>query len=481
MRILFRPDVSSGKGMGHLMRCLALGEELRRLRAEVEFLSDTNSTNATERIARAGFSVSQLQTDGESRFLREGAHADWIVVDHYGLDRAWESMARGVAKRVMVIDDLADRPHDCDLLLDQNAHERPAERYRGLVPDRCEALFGPKYALLGRSYIRYRSRVQRPADGAELRILVSFGGSDPDNVTLKVLQALARTRTKPYRIDVVVGKDYAYADTLRRYASPSGHISYYRDVADMAPFVARADLVIGGGGISAWERCALGRPAIVIALADNQRAIGEWLSGTGAVLYLGSAVDVSEAAIASGVESLLFDQARLHAMAAAAARQTDARGAQRVAAKLLGYVDREGCPIVLRELEPADREVLFRWQQDPSTRRYSRDQRAPQWGEHQAWFEQRLRSERWTRIILRDDIAAGVIRTDPRPDNCEEVSIVIAPTERGRGIGAQALRLLQQERRRPLSAFVHSNNADSRRLFANAGFRYDGEYWRWEP
>ena len=210
MKIAFRTDASIQIGSGHVMRCLTLADALRERGAQCNFICREHAGNMNDLIRARGYAVEVLPLNNSNASAHESpAHegwlgaewqddaeqtrraladitVDWLIVDHYALDICWEHQMRGICRRLMVIDDLADRTHDCDLLLDQNYSDN-AGRYGTLVPDSTRIRIVPRYALLQPEY--QRSQVERSEAQAISRVLVFFGGSDPDDMTRMTLEA----------------------------------------------------------------------------------------------------------------------------------------------------------------------------------------------------------------------------------------------------------------------------------------------------
>jgi UDP-2,4-diacetamido-2,4,6-trideoxy-beta-L-altropyranose hydrolase len=236
-----------------------------------------------------------------------------MVVDHYALDSRWEGKMRPFAGKIMAIDDLVDRPHDCDLLLDQNFHEDPDPRYVGLVPEHCRRILGPRYALLRPEFIDARKTL-RDRDGIIRRILVFFGGSDVTNETGKALEALRRLGRPEIVVDVVVGATNPHRDEIRQLCMGMGNANDHFQVNNMAELMAKADLAIGAPGTATWERCYLGLPAITLVLAENQFPIAAQLSRTGSIVDLGWNTAVDADIIAAAVHRLADDPKQLKKM-----------------------------------------------------------------------------------------------------------------------------------------------------------------------
>lgn len=336
MRAVFRADASVDIGGGHVMRCLALAGEMSAADWACGFAIGPETLKTVPALAGAGYPLAQLDGaagDEVTALQKRWANgADWLIVDHYGHDAAFEGACRPWAERIMVIDDLADRRHDCDVLLDQTLG-RDAEDYGSLVPGDCRMLVGPRFALLRPRFREARAKVlARRADvSAVRRLLVSMGSSDPRNLTSRVLRGIAEADVA-VEVDVAAG---ATSERLRELAeSLPLPITVHADTADMAALMARADIAIGAAGGTSWERCCLGLPSLLIVTADNQRMIAERLEIAGAADVLGWHDDVDAVDIAGALRRLCGDARRRRQMSVRAAEVCDGLGAARVREKL---------------------------------------------------------------------------------------------------------------------------------------------------
>ncbi|NGX17174.1 UDP-2,4-diacetamido-2,4,6-trideoxy-beta-L-altropyranose hydrolase [Wenzhouxiangella sp. XN24] len=335
-RIVFRADASLEIGTGHVMRCLTLADVLRERGASCEFVCRALPGDRIEEIRRRGFDVRA----GDEPRAAGSPRADWLVVDHYGLDRDWEQSLRSAADRIMVIDDLADRPHDCDLLLDQNLGSTPGD-YDRLVPLGCELLCGPKFALLRPEFAALRAdgleqRRARRAGSPVTRVLVSMGGVDRDNATGRVLEVLgAATLRGEVEVTVVMGGAAPWIGQVRAQAEVLPFpVEVAVDVGDMAVRMAASDFSIGAAGSTSWERCCMGLPSALVVLADNQVKLCRELVGAGAAFALGGPEEVA-ATLPPVLGTIWTEPQRLADMSAAAAAICDGLGTRRVADRLL--------------------------------------------------------------------------------------------------------------------------------------------------
>lgn len=354
-----RVDASWQIGHGHLYRCLVLADTLRDHGFECHFLCRPHNGFPASLVLERGhvlhtmpaatgempgdaaqddgwLGVSWQQDANDCIGVLTGlvAKPEWLVVDHYSIDRRWEAAMGGRCGRVLAIDDLADRPHTCSILLDQTLGRRPMD-YAALVPASCEVLAGTGFALLQSQYRRHRGEsLERRRGHVANNLLVSMGGVDAADATGSVLRSLADGELPPStRIAVVLGHDAPWCEQVKALARRlPWSVSVHEGVAEMAPLLVATDLAIGAAGGSAWERCCLGVPAIVLVLADNQRAVAEALHREGAAVRVECS---GVGAIAELVGGLLASGQRLEAMSARAAELVDGRGADRVVARML--------------------------------------------------------------------------------------------------------------------------------------------------
>lgn len=357
-RVVIRVDASVEMGMGHLVRCMSLANALAEEGTEVFFLLRSHAAALTGLIEADRHAVRLLpdppydsgeapgaaptrwlpttwQRDAEQTLDAIGqiGTPDWLIVDHYALDARWERLQRQQVPRILAIDDLADRPHDCDILLDQNFVQDPEMRYQGHVPAACQQLLGPCYALLRREFAEQRKSLTGRS-GEVRRILVCYGGSDPSNETAKALVAIKGLPAAPFAVDVVIGLSNPHADLIARLCLELPRTNMHRGVNNMAELMACADLAIGAGGVMSWERCCLGLPTIAVDIADNQIGGLTALARLGALVHLGSAVSITQDQMESSIRCLLGDPAKTRVMGKVARALVDGAGCGRVRAAM---------------------------------------------------------------------------------------------------------------------------------------------------
>lgn len=399
MQIAIRTDASLRIGLGHVARCKTLARKLREngcrvhfvcrahpghqianLRAEgyhVSVLPEAPKQHAADADYSAWLGVSQTQDANETRDAlatkRETApegrskQADILVVDHYSLDSRWESHLRPTVNQIFAIDDLANRPHDCDLLLDQNFAPPGEDRYASLLPPSTHRLVGPKFALLQEEYSYARQKLLSSARGPSTeratknpkddypstyveatpldvalqpasRVFVFFGGTDPDNLTGRVLTALSAPVFSKLFVDIVVGANNPHRKHLEAQVRSRSNTVLHLPRPHLADLMAAANLAIGAGGTTTWERCCLGLPSLVVSIAENQRSACEALAVDNRIIYLGHFNTVTAEQITEALHGLLNNPGQRHQLSAAAADLVDGHGADRVTDVLLDKI-----------------------------------------------------------------------------------------------------------------------------------------------
>jgi UDP-2,4-diacetamido-2,4,6-trideoxy-beta-L-altropyranose hydrolase len=533
--ILIRTDASLSIGSGHVMRCRTLARELRRRGGEVTFLCRRQSgdliglleqefpvlalpelplaatqTSAGLPLQRRelygawlGCSQTQDAVDCLEALRQAGIRgASWLVVDHYGLDAVWEDqLLAGLggdrSPRLLVIDDLADRPHQADLLLDQNFFgEITEERYAGLVPAHCRQLLGPHYALLGPEYAQLHPLV--PPRTELRRVLVFFGGVDPDNLTGRALEALLDPQLADLAVDAVLGLHSPHRQAVTEIVARRPHTTLHAPLPSLAGLITRADLAIGAGGATTWERACLGLPSLVVAIAENQLPFAQTLDQAGELRLLGTAATVSAEQIRQAVLSAL----RTFRPSVGGHGLTDGWGAARMASALLGY---QG-PLRLRLATATDEALLLRWANDPLVRAnsFSPDPITP--ADHRQWFQAGLADPNRLLLIAEDSqgCPVGQIRFDRKllttsPETEEAlIDLSMDRSARGQGLATallrQGLQAMEQRWGPSIEAVgeVLVGNTASQATFARAGFSMDSSQrssrmaqfatrWRWHP
>ncbi|WP_260955445.1 UDP-2,4-diacetamido-2,4,6-trideoxy-beta-L-altropyranose hydrolase [Pseudomonas citri] len=484
MRVLIRADASPTIGNGHISRCLTLARVLRRQGAHVVFACRLLPGHRLQALEAEGFETLALPDRYPDEDPRQGIESllpwqadiaalafalraipdfDWIIVDHYGLDHHWQTAVRRFAPRVMAVDDLATRTYNVDLLLNQNLSGTPTA-YAGLLPEHCQVLLGPRYALLRDEFqceaIEIKPKVRR--------VLVNFGGFDAAMQTHHAMLAL--TDFHEIEVDFVAGADNPAWSQMQEMVDSHPNWRLHSFVNDFHQLMLEADLFIGAGGGTSWERAAMGLPTICIAVSNNQQANSEMMAAFGAHIYLGTRAMVSVRQLRQAIGFVVDNQGLRLSLAQRSRECVDGRGAQRVAATLAGAV------LQVRRATQADAQLLFDGRNAEAVRRVSLDTSLIGWDDHCRWLQASLVNER--RLLLIGEAAdgpVGVLRYDM--DGVEAlVSIYLFEHRLGQGWGRALLGhgetfvSAHWPELRSLVAQVLPGNDASLGLFRQAGF-----------
>jgi UDP-2,4-diacetamido-2,4,6-trideoxy-beta-L-altropyranose hydrolase len=399
----------------------------------------------------------------------EGRVWRWMIVDHYALDYRWEQMIRPMVGGIMVIDDLADRIHECDLLLDQNYYSDMASRYWGKVSPDCRLLLGPRYALLREEFRQIHTQV-KPRTIEVKRVLVFFGGMDEGNYTALALDALAAIARPDVQVDVVIGAMHPAKEEIEEVCARH-EFGCHIQIKNIAALMAAADMSIGAGGGAIWERCCLGLPTIAFCVAENQRQ-QLWDAAVAGLIYMPAVHKNIRQVIVDHVHSLIENPSLREMISANGIKAVDGRGAMRVASVL-------GVGICMREAKRNDSRDLYAWRNHAVIRAASRNTNLIEWDDHQRWFESVLADP--NRILLLgsvQDFPVGVVRFDLTGVEAE-ISIYLVPEDLSSGMGAELLSASEQWLRtavpqvRLIHAHVLAGNDRSMSLFANADYSLD--------
>jgi len=484
LRIAFRTDANQQIGTGHFMRCLTLADELRRSPSDICFVSRAlplhlqqmlsehgvqyialplnQLTQEIDELPHAAWLTTSQANDAEETMVALGAGTwDWLVVDHYALDHRFEKPLRAVCQHVMVIDDLADRVHDCDVLLDQNLYQDQALRYLDKVPVHCRLLLGPSFALLRPEFKAMRDKVQ-VRTGKVNNILVFFGGVDADNITGQVLDVLIKLNLGVH-VNVVIGQQHPQKENIRQLCEQHSYNCHVQ-TNQMASLMAEADLAIGAGGTAVWERCSVGLPSLCLVTAVNQRQQLQDLQSVGLV-RAPTSQETAETFLSSYLKDLSTSFKSRKVQSQRMMALVDGRGTDKVAIKLKGQA------IQMRLAEAKDAQAIFDWRNHPSVRKHSGNPVEISWDEHRQWIEMRMSRKSGPMLIGEiNSQPVGVVRFDIANQEAK-VSIYLVPESGIRGWGGCLLEQAENWLRQhypevvKLYAQVLPNNEPSKKLF----------------
>jgi UDP-2,4-diacetamido-2,4,6-trideoxy-beta-L-altropyranose hydrolase len=500
MNIAIRVDASQQIGTGHVMRCLTLADGLAKHGAYIRFIARHMPKYLQDMITSKGYEFKQLNRLSTSNLLDELKHAEWLgvsqakdaeesiteltdknwnwlIVDHYALDFRWEAKLRNTTQKLMVIDDLADRNHDCDILLDQNFYADMDSRYTDKVPFNCQLILGPKYALIRDGFREARKTLQVRSSEVK-RVLVFFGGMDSQNYTGKAIEALSELTEYRFDVDVVIGDQHPNKGEIIAMCAAYGYLCHVQ-TNSMAELMANADLALGAGGTAVWERCCLGLPALSISVASNQHRQIEDAAKEGLLYALSTKGDLLE--LLKRHLKVLFENAYLLKLISnTAMRAVDGQGTLHVIKKF-GYpkmTQANPNNISVRLAVADDAVLVWPWRNNESTRRYFFDSSPVSLNSHTEWWKQSLSNV--SRVLLLGKLnenEIGVIRYDFDELQNAKVSIYLDPELTGLGFGEHLLCagqdwiLKNHPEVKAITAEVMVKNIASLKVFQAAGFQ----------
>jgi UDP-2,4-diacetamido-2,4,6-trideoxy-beta-L-altropyranose hydrolase len=327
-KLVFRVDSGLNIGSGHLMRCITLANNLvRKIKLECIFITRNNNGNFNDIIIQNGFNV--LLLDGPELSSNIDGYLEWLgtsqendavqtlsilskngvekidilVIDHYALDIEWESNFIDITSKLVVIDDLADRKHYCDILLDQNIAPNYMSRYDKITPVNTKKFLGIAYCLLRDDFLRAKESIK--AREKLSNIVVFFGGVDKDNATLHLLSLLNEKLNIFQVVRVIVGKSNPFKNEIKEFCDKYDNCIYLEQVSNMAEIFSKSDLAIGAGGATTGERIYLGLPSLVFSLADNQVEVSEYLHKNNYITFLGDQSEITTCNIISELDKYI--------------------------------------------------------------------------------------------------------------------------------------------------------------------------------
>jgi len=479
--LLIRTDASVQIGTGHLMRCLALSQAWQDAGGKVVFLMATKAPALEACLQSEGMKIVHLSVQPgsiddaiQTSCYAHQVEADWIVVDGYHFGTNYQRIIKNQKCRLLLIDDLGNfEYYYADLILNQNiyAHE---ELYGNREPY-TQLLLGTRYALLRREFLKWRGWKREIPEVAR-KVLVTMGGSDPDNVTLKVIQALQQVDMDGLEAIVVVGGSNPHYEELQSAVQDLRFpIRLESNVTNMPELMAWADVAISGGGSTSWELAFMGVPALVTILASNQYPIAESLNAIGCAVNLGWYEDVSPTETAQALTQLLRAPGTRAEMSKHGRQLVDGDGVDRALMHIRGESVR------LRRVREDDCRLLWEWANDPEVRAVSFSSESIPWEEHLRWFNAKLGNSGCLLLIAEDSagVPIGQVRFDVVRKNEAVISVSVDRENRGKGFGSTIIRLASQKlcdltEINVIHAYIKQNNEASFRAFMKAGYKESG-------
>jgi UDP-2,4-diacetamido-2,4,6-trideoxy-beta-L-altropyranose hydrolase len=341
-KFLIRTDATTSMGTGHVMRCLALAQAWQDAGGQATFAMACTTPSISQRLRDEG--VGSIPIDGsaggeddsaQTIALAENEAASWVIIDGYQFGSRYQQTLKDGGLKVLALDDNAScSSYSADFVLNQNLHARE-DLYPGNSPN-TRFLLGTKYALLRREFVSLRG-YRREIPPIARNLLVAMGGSDPDNVTARVLDALDTIRIPGLRVVVVAGGSNPHTVSLAARISASRHeCQLLANVVDMPGLISRADLAISAAGTVCWEYCLLGLPAVILAIAENQVLAAKALHSAGIALLAEGGAEGGTGKMAELITRLANSKEERAAQSVKAQGIVDGKGAERVVSILLG-------------------------------------------------------------------------------------------------------------------------------------------------
>ena len=340
--IVFRADSSSKIGWGHILRCSALAQRFKEKNYKVSFIVRPHLNNISHILNKNGFNIFYLKDKKycwkedaiqTKNIIKNIGQIDWLIMDNYGLDAKWENVVRPFVKKLMVIDDMTLRTHECDLLLDQNYYKNTNKLYSKFIPKESKILLGPKFALIRNNFYEKRKKLKLRS-GEINRILISFGGSDNIHEILKVMNAITEL-DKKIEVDLLLPNLNQNYTEIQKLLSKFTNITIHYQNLDIVKLMINADLSIGAGGSSNWERCCLGLPSVVSIFAKNQLQLTTELAEKGCIVNLGMSKKLSSKNYVNTIKNL--DKFSLNKMSKNGLKLVDGKGTIRVVKEMLNF------------------------------------------------------------------------------------------------------------------------------------------------
>jgi len=473
------------------MRCLSLAKILKKYGWKIVLASIKETAEIVPFVNNIFDELYFLSGENRSevKFLKEQLPdgCKLLIVDNYNLDKSFESELVSWAEKILVIDDLADRKHYCDFLVDVTP-DRSIEDYRDKLSDQTLLLTGPKYALLEDRFFSERtfSLNRRSLHITKVRVLISVGAVDPSNLLLKILSAV-RTLNDQCEFYIVLGTQFTNKDKVNHFCKKNNiSAKIYTSTNEMPLLMSNADISIGASGHSAFERCCLGLPSVVITTAKNQELVANSLKDNVAAIVLGSHESVSEDEILSNTKKLIADHDLRYSLSRNAQKLCDGKGVLRTYLAITDpFFTQDGGSISLRLVESEDQDLIFKWQSHPDTRRYAHDQSEITLEKHKKWMHKNLSdSEKIFLMIIYNEEPAGAIRLDKVSEgDVMDISIYISPDMYRKGIANASVSLtLDIFNTVTFGAKVFPENIASNRLFRKLGFKkVQNNYYMFMP
>ena len=490
MKVAIRVDSSEQIGSGHFMRCLTIANALDQINCKCYFISRYLPENFILTLRKTNHSFVKLPNIKKSTPSNELRHSnwlgvsqeedalqtieaikkeniDWMIVDHYALDINWEIFLRNNVKNIMVIDDLMDRKHSANLLLDSNLRDDDLNSYRALVNEDCDLLLGPKFVPLREEFsveaIENKNKL--------LNIFIFFGAYDTNNYTELMIDFLYKIN-KEFNVDVVIGKGNVNTENIRNKCMTYG-MNLHIQTNSIAKIMQKSSIGIGAGGITVWERCSMQLPSFCIPVAFNQEDQLKQAEKKG-LLYVSKCFNKKDSILMDELSNFIRNKNLHKTIQEQCSRMVDSRGAYRIVNKLKNPF------IEIKEAKKSDMMDMFKWINDKSIRTASLNESKIELADHKKWFRKILDSKKNKLLVgYFNNERIGVVRFDSKSESEVEISIYLVPNiDTAKGMGLHLLLksedwlMYNMSKIKTITGYVKNSNRKSIKMFKNAGYDF---------
>jgi UDP-2,4-diacetamido-2,4,6-trideoxy-beta-L-altropyranose hydrolase len=479
MKLLIRSDASINMGTGHVMRCLALAQAWKQKRGDVIFAMAEVPPGINARLQDEGmevmavtFPAGSLEDACETVNLGMQIGVSWIVVDGYQFNAEYQRCIKDSNLKLVFIDDYGHAQYYfADIVLNQNVYAHEAlYKNRDL---HTSLLLGTPYVFLRQEFTRWKSEGKEIPPVAR-KVLVTMGGSDPENVTLKIIQALELIPTADMEIKIIVGAVNPHLGKLKEVSSSLNcFVQILTEVRNMPKLMEWAEVAVSAAGSSCWELAFMKVPTVAVVLADNQYLVAEHLGRLGVMVNLGSHIQLTPQEIAKELSRVLCSETLRAEMSFLAQKLVDGQGVSR----LLRHMDERS--LSFRRVQESDQSLLWEWRNDPTVRALSFSAEKVEWEHHVQWFASKLKDPNCIFFMLLDasNVPIGQVRYDIEAAQAT-IAISLAKESRGKGYGSLLVQrtsdqLFASERVNEIHAYVKEDNQVSRKAFIKAGFKIE--------
>ena len=471
MHLFFKTDANEQIGSGHLQRCLNLAEFLKNKHKVTFIFCDTPKLILKE--IKKNFKIIVFKDNknilnNAKKFFKKKDH-NYLILDDYSVNYHWEKSISYYFSKVLVIGDHLDRKHHCDFYLNQNIIDSKSQEYISKKFSNIKCLLGPKYALLDKRYLKY-SRKEKIRDSLK-NIIISFGGSDRENLTAKVLDVLSQKKFNKFNIKVAIGKNYKYFDDLIKKYKTNKKIIFYKGLNSLANINHNSDLSIGAGGITTWERLCLSLPSLVFQVSDNQKVTIDLLRAKRVIVYAGKEKNYNKSNFEKLIKLVIKNYKKISQNMEYGKILVDGRGSMRVSEILFPT---SKLKTTTRKAKKEDLYDYYNWASDKKARESSFSKKKINFKNHKRWFSRQLKfsKKNFLYVFGTKDLPFGQTRFN-LSNKIAKIDYSIDKDFRQRGLGLKMLKkVIKKKELKNLSIFaeVKTLNTAMQKILKNLNF-----------